>query len=43
MAIERSPVLLSTTVVLITVALLASYLPARKAASISPTEALRAE
>ena len=43
MAIERGPVLLITTAVLLTVALLASYLPARKAASISPTEALRAE
>lgn len=43
MAIERGPVLVGTTLILITVALVASYLPARKAARISPTEALRAE
>jgi macrolide transport system ATP-binding/permease protein len=35
--------LLSVVLVLVVAALLASYLPARRAASISPTEALRAE
>lgn len=43
MTMERGPVLVSTTLILIAVALLASYLPARRAAKISPTEALRAE
>lgn len=43
MAIDPGPVLLTTTLILIAVALLASYLPARKASRISPTEALRAE
>jgi ABC-type lipoprotein release transport system permease subunit len=36
-------VLAGVTLLLIVVALVASYLPARRASQISPTEALRAE
>jgi ABC-type lipoprotein release transport system permease subunit len=37
------PVLIGATVLLIGVAQLAGYIPARKASRINPTEALRAE
>jgi putative ABC transport system permease protein len=40
---SSAPVLLGVTVLLIAIAQLASYLPARHASKISPTEALRAE
>ena len=38
-----SPTLIGVAVVLAICALLASYLPARRAASVNPVEALRAE
>ena len=43
MQMSRAPVLIGATILLIAVAQLAGYIPARYAARISPTEALRAE
>ena len=43
MQMSRAPALIGATVLLIVVAQLAGYIPARYAARISPTEALRAE
>jgi ABC-type lipoprotein release transport system permease subunit len=43
MRLSNPPVLVGTTLLLIGVALLACWLPARRAARINPMEALRAE
>ncbi len=43
MRIDNLPVFISTTLMLIAVALVASWLPARRAAHINPIDALRAE
>jgi ABC-type antimicrobial peptide transport system permease subunit len=43
MQLNAPPVLLGTTLLLIAVALLASWLPAHRAAQLNPIEALRAE
>ncbi|HJT81274.1 MAG TPA: ABC transporter permease, partial [Chthoniobacterales bacterium] len=43
MRLNNTPVLIATTLLLIAVALIACWLPARRAARINPVEALRAE
>jgi ABC-type antimicrobial peptide transport system permease subunit len=43
MHLNSPPVLFGTTLLLMTIALLASWLPARRAAGINPIEALRAD
>jgi ABC-type antimicrobial peptide transport system permease subunit len=43
MQMSNVPILIGATVVLIAIAQIACYIPARNASRISPTEALRAE